>query len=127
MSNLPLTTPLRTPQPAPSHLLFQIGSGTVATLGCEVQPVISIGRSDDATGYKPVIDLQPYQATEKGVSRQHLEVLEMDGDIYVRDLGARNGTKMNGVPMTKNQRYPLFDGDVFLLGNLQVIIWFVES
>lgn len=127
MSNLPLTAPLRTPQPAPSHLLFQIGTGPIATIGCEVQPTISIGRGDDATGYKPVIDLQPYHATEKGVSRQHIEILVVEGQIFVQDLGARNGTKLNGVPMTPHQRQPLFDGDVFHLGTLQVIIWFVDA
>jgi phosphoserine phosphatase RsbU/P len=43
------------------------------------------------------------------VSRQHARILDIDGNFYVEDLHSRNGTLLNGCPIT--QREPLLEND----------------
>lgn len=47
----------------------------------------------------------------KGVSRVHLELLRTEDGWTARDLGSRNGTKLNGVPMVAYAAYPLQTDD----------------
>jgi class 3 adenylate cyclase len=68
---------------------------------------LSIGRSPQAT---VVITDDP------NVSRKHALVQrEASGDYYLSDLGSRNGTTMNGAPVTAP--VPLADGDSFTIGS----------
>jgi len=72
------------------------------TIALRMSPFV-IGRSLEAAHH---VDRSP------GVSRLHVEVaLTPDGWI-ARDLGSRNGTLLNGEPMTPYVPYPLKDGDV---------------
>lgn len=48
------------------------------------------------------------------VSQVHARVFRRDGDVYVEDLGSRNGTLVNGRPVTGAQ--PLRDGDKVQFG-----------
>ncbi len=119
--------PVGKPSKAPKHLLLQIGSSpdSITTIGCEVQDRILLGRADAPTNANPDIDLNPYNAHEKGISRRHLFILRTDDALYVQDPGSRNGTKLNGTPLKKGEPYPLNDGDVLILGALQIVIWYV--
>jgi adenylate cyclase len=68
---------------------------------------LSIGRSPQAT---VVITDDP------NVSRKHALVQrEASGEYYLSDLGSRNGTTRNGVPVTAP--VPLADGDSFMIGS----------
>src|SRR5690606_32508235 len=72
------------------------------TIALKMSPFV-IGRSQEAAH---LVD------RSAGVSRLHVEVaLTADGWI-ARDLGSRNGTLLNGEPMTPYTPYPLKDGDV---------------
>jgi adenylate cyclase len=67
---------------------------------------LSIGRSPQAT---VVLTDDP------NVSRKHALVQrESSGEYYLSDLGSRNGTTRNGVPVTAP--VPLKDGDSFMIG-----------
>ncbi|CAM4451795.1 DUF6382 domain-containing protein [Paenibacillus tarimensis] len=47
-----------------------------------------------------------------GVSRTHIEVSSnSEGGAAVKDLGSRNGSKLNGSPMVPYKIYPLTEGD----------------
>jgi len=48
-----------------------------------------------------------------GASREHCKVYQQDGDWFVIDLNSRNGTKVNGTPVT---RWRLKDGDRIGIG-----------
>lgn len=50
---------------------------------------------------------------DANVSRRHAELLLVDGDWQVRDLGSTNGTTLNGEPV---DRARLRDGDVVEIG-----------
>lgn len=45
------------------------------------------------------------------VSRVHAELSVESGILYVRDLGSRNGTKLNGTKIDAFRKYPLKQGD----------------
>ncbi len=69
------------------------------------EPEITIGRGDDNLVCVP----------DPTVSKQHA-VLTRDGGAYaVRDLGSRNGTRVNGQPLTADTR--LRDGDLLEIGH----------
>ncbi len=54
---------------------------------------------------------------DRGISRQHAELRREDGRVWVRDLGSRNGTVLNGVHVTEAA---LQLGSVIQLGEISV-------
>ncbi len=69
---------------------------------------IRIGRGDEC-------ELQPLSPGDTSVSRVHAEVvLRPDGTVVVRDARSRNGTLVNGTPITAD--YDLKKGDRLMLG-----------
>jgi adenylate cyclase len=70
-------------------------------------PTLSIGRHPQST---------VVLAEDPNVSRKHALVQrEAAGDYYLSDLGSRNGTTRNGIPVTAP--VPLRDGDSFTIGS----------
>ncbi|MFD0588583.1 DUF6382 domain-containing protein [Paenibacillus sp. GCM10027627] len=52
-----------------------------------------------------------YEELEEGVSRLHLEIARINGEFYVKDLGSRNGSLLNGKLMVPYKSYKLSPGD----------------
>ena len=50
---------------------------------------------------------------DRWVSRRHCELLECEGQLVVRDVGARNGLFLNG---TQVDQAPLQSGDQLIIG-----------
>ena len=50
---------------------------------------------------------------EPGVSAEHAELVFALGDLYFRDMGSTNGSRINGQPV---QKHFMNDGDVIQLG-----------
>lgn len=81
-------------------------NGEDRTFDLAETPTLSIGRNPQST----VI-----LADDPMVSRKHALVQRgSSGDYYLSDLGSRNGTTRNGVPVTSP--VPLQDGDSFTIG-----------
>ena len=98
-----LATTRQEPQFA-SYLLWETkGDGCRLPLGDQS---IVIGRSAEAAHH---VD------ETSGVSRAHAEVVRVDNQWKVKDLGSRNGSKLNDVPMTPYEWYPLQPGDSLTL------------
>ncbi|GAA3827199.1 FAD-dependent oxidoreductase [Nocardioides panacisoli] len=57
---------------------------------------------------------------DDGVSRRHLKLLPSPLGLSVVDLGSRNGTLVNGRPVTS--RTALADGDVIRLGRTELVV-----
>ena len=53
------------------------------------------------------------------VSRQHAQILKIDGEYYIEDLHSRNGTLLNGEQIT--QRQLLCDGNHLGICDLEFI------
>ena len=85
---------------------------------------ILIGRRDDSSGVFPQVDLTPYGAAEKGVSRRHARIVFSNDELMIEDVGSVNGTFLNGHRIVPYQSVPLSSGDVVQLGTLILQIYF---
>ncbi|MGG4555229.1 DUF6382 domain-containing protein [Paenibacillus humicus] len=68
-----------------------------------------IGRSEE---------LAQYVEKEAGVSRAHVELMILEGDCRIKDLGSRNGTKLNGELIAPYKDYPIEPGDSFTMAEV---------
>ena len=67
-------------------------------------------------GRHPACDIVLESAS---VSRQHARILNVDGQCFLEDLHSRNGTFLNGLPIS--QRQPLSEGDEIGICDLSFI------
>lgn len=84
-----------------------------------------LGRTDEDRKIFPTIDLAPYQAQEKGVSRLHAKLTARDNRIIVEDIGSSNGTYLNGHRLVRGIPSRVRNGDTLRLGNLALQLHFV--
>src|SRR5512138_3608758 len=71
---------------------------------------VTIGRSRDA-----VVDLD-----DTRVSRLHAAVVRRGRSLYARDLGSRNGTRVNGEPLRAERRVAA--GDELAVGGASIVV-----
>jgi len=83
-----------------------------------------LGRTDSTSTQKPDLDLTPYGALEKGVSRIHAAIHRSDDTLTLVDLGSANGTHLNGQRLVPDQPRILRDGDEIRLGKLVAHVYF---
>ena len=76
--------------------------------------VFRIGRKDDGMDY--VVSHNP------AISKKHAEVLVRDGKYYVRDVGSKNGTYVNGRILPKNKEVEISNGDLIKLANEDFLV-----
>jgi hypothetical protein len=86
-----------------------------------------IGRYDPDNDFNPDINLDPYGAADKGVSRRHAVILRRDGSLNIVDAGSHNGTYLNGQRLVPHQPRILRDSDDLRLGHLVLHIKFVRA
>ncbi len=78
-----------------------------------------IGRNADAVSYAE-------EAT--GVSRLHAEIIQIDSTSYgIKDLGSKNGSKLNGNTMVPYKVYALQEDDEIMLGKATYIFKWSHS
>jgi pSer/pThr/pTyr-binding forkhead associated (FHA) protein len=85
---------------------------------------VVFGRLDAGSTVSPDIDLTPYGAIEKGVSRQHAVIEFSEDTLILLDAGSSNGTFLNGQRLLPNQPRVLRDGDEVRFGKLVAHIYF---
>jgi len=83
-----------------------------------------LGRADPTTESKVGLDLTPFGAREKGVSRLHAAIRRGEDTLTLVDLGSVNGTLLNGQRLIPNQPRVLRDGDEIRLGKLVCHVYF---
>ncbi|MBZ0308927.1 MAG: FHA domain-containing protein [Anaerolineae bacterium] len=83
-----------------------------------------LGRADENSPQKPDMDLTPYGALEKGVSRIHAAIHRSEDTLTLVDMGSANGTHLNGQRLAPDQPRVLRDGDEIRLGKLVAHIYF---
>ncbi|MBL8163253.1 MAG: FHA domain-containing protein [Anaerolineae bacterium] len=83
-----------------------------------------LGRSDTNSPQKPDLDLTPYGALEKGVSRIHAAIYRSEDTLTLVDMGSANGTHLNGQRLIPDQPRILRDGDEIRLGKLVAHVYF---
>ena len=89
-----------------------------------LEPEILIGRQDAESDTFPDIDLTPYRAVEKGVSRRHAKIVFDNDGLSIEDMGSVNGTFLNGERIVPYKAMTLSSGDVVQLGTLVFQVFF---
>ncbi len=91
-----------------------------------IQDAISLGRivPSEADEDPCDIDLAPFGAANKGISRKHMLIRRKNGLAYVTDLGSTNGTWLNSHRLLPNMERLLHTGDELKLGLLIVKVKF---
>jgi len=75
-----------------------------------------IGRYDPVTGTRPEIDLTAYD-TNRSVSRRHAKITAREDGLFVsEEVGALNGTFLNGKRLTPGKPEEIRTGDSLALG-----------
>ena len=75
-----------------------------------------IGRADPVTGIIPDVDLSDEENT-RSVSRRHARLIAKDGKFYLaEEVGALNGTYINGKRIRPGVLTDVSDGDMLLMG-----------
>lgn len=85
---------------------------------------IVLGRGDRRGGRQPDIDLTPYGAADRGVSREHCRLYVHEGRMFVEDLGSTNGTFIAGMQLPPREAVALRKGDEVMLSRLAVQVLF---
>lgn len=86
---------------------------------------IVLGRMDMGNkGIQPDLDLNPYGATMRGVSRIHARLFMQDKHLYIVDLHSTNGTYLAGKRLEADTPTRLSNGAEVLLGSLLIQIVF---
>ena len=98
--------------------------GTPKAVILEGRPEYILGRegSDQVT---PDLNLNPYGARERGVSRVHAALRRDRSQVLLIDRGSTNGTRLNGKALAAHQPIRVENGDEIRLGRLLLTINFV--
>jgi pSer/pThr/pTyr-binding forkhead associated (FHA) protein len=112
--------------PGDSLCLTLSESGASLTFSLQAEPLM-IGRTDTLSEYHPDIDLSDYGAYRLGLSRKHAQIVRQGQNLWLIDLGGRNGTYLNAERLQPHRPYVLRDGDQLMLGNLGLSLSFQRS
>ncbi len=129
---LPLQQPADVPPRRPVEDLGSPGAdditlyieGVEEPLILQITHQATLGRRTPGAAVQPRVDLTPYSAVEKGVSRLHTVIRRMDTGLTVEDLASTNGTWLNGVPLPPYTPRLLHSGDRLTLGRLEIAVYF---
>lgn len=108
------------------RLIVCVDDAQEPTACFEVEEIdrLVIGRSDPSGTEPPDIDLLPYEAVEKGVSRHHACIVWQNGALHLVDEDSANGTFVNGEQLVPRQPRILHNGDLLVLGTLMLRVRF---
>ena len=145
ISNLPKTSmigqnespaPVAQPQPVvthtPTHTAHRgrLGSGRVGLyidkefICIEITGKALFGRALATEKTDLTLDLTKYAAFEKGVSRIHCALAWDGANLTIEDLKSSNGTWINSVRLTPYKPHPIENGELVLLGKLDMWVYF---
>lgn len=85
---------------------------------------IKLGRFEPAVRQPNELDLTPYGAADRGVSRYHACIQLEDNQLFVVDQGSTNGTYLKNVKVTPETPTLLNKGDELMLGRLLIQVMF---
>jgi pSer/pThr/pTyr-binding forkhead associated (FHA) protein len=84
-------------------------------------PTTLVGRYDPVTEMRPDVDLTQLDL-KRSVSRRHAVLQDIgDGFTITEEVGALNGTSVNGDKLVTGKPHPLEDGDILSFGMVKLI------
>jgi pSer/pThr/pTyr-binding forkhead associated (FHA) protein len=94
--------------------------GDAATFAIEGSETL-IGRYDPVTDLRPDADLTQVDL-KRSVSRRHARIVRTgEGWVVTEEVGALNGTFVNGAKLVTGRPHPLADGDRLGLGMVKLV------
>jgi len=94
-------------------------------LGLIIDSEISVGRATDAA--TPDLDLSPFGASKKGVSRLHAKIRPSANSLALVDNDSTNGTFCNRSRLKPGDEHSLSDGDVITFGKVNFLLKIAKS
>ncbi|MCB0410969.1 MAG: FHA domain-containing protein, partial [Bdellovibrionales bacterium] len=86
------------------------------------------GTQEHRVGANPMTIGRSYSVdlplTFSEVSRNHLKISFEDGQVYIEDLGSKNGSFVNGQPLDPHTPVPYLEGDQVTLGSTKEVLTF---
>lgn len=71
-------------------------------------------------------DINPaYFSANPYISRNHAKISYIRGGYVIEDLGSKNGTKVNGLPLDRDRSVHIRGGDTINLANIEFEISYV--
>jgi hypothetical protein len=108
-------------------LYFKV-QGTAETVRIQPrQTEMILGRKSPDSVMVPDVDLSPYEAGSRGVSRLHASIRRQDNTLVITDLGSVNHTFINGQRLHAHEVRVLHDGDEVRLARLVLYAYFRDS
>lgn len=107
-----------------NHEIILVIRGMVERLAIKDNKPVILGRSDMRTRFVPDVDLTPYGALDRGVSREHSRLHLEEDRLYITDLDSTNGTFLAGKRLDPHVATLIRKGDELVLGRLAVQILF---
>ena len=86
-------------------------------VGLDLYGDLILGRGESRPG-RIIFDLDPYNAVNLGVSREHLMLRPTKTHLFAIDQGSTNGTTVNGAASGRGVATILKDQDLLSLGNM---------
>jgi len=87
--------------------------------GAKVGTKVAIKKDEFLIGRSPKCHLC---TASNSISRQHCALVRRDATVWIKDLGSRNGTVLNGNRITKDEEVQLTSGDEFAVGSLRFLV-----
>jgi len=117
-------TPLQQATPAWRIVLISLDQ-TSKPLGLVIDEEITVGRA--AGEAAPDLDLTPFGAKNKGISRLHATIRPYMNHLALIDNDSSNGTFWNRLRIPTNTEQPINEGDVIAFGRANFLVRIVKA
>jgi len=110
----------------PNTLVFLV-DGHRDPVSLTVVTASILGRQKTGSSETDILNLGPFGAFDKGVSRTHARIVRQDNAFLVEDLDSANGTFVNGQLLHPHESHRLRSGDELRLGELRMRVFYLEE
>jgi len=94
--------------------------GTYLTGICSIDTKIPVAEEGITIGRQML--KQDYGLFNSGIGKNHARLYMMDGEVYISDLGSRNGTYLNGERIKKQKPEKIVRGDIVSFSDEEFIL-----
>lgn len=117
-----VTRPTRQAPNQPDSVALYVGDAE-APLILQITSQAILGRYTPHSVSQPRVDLTPYGAFDKGVSRMHIILRRTDTGLVAEDMASSNGTWLNGRRLQPYTPTVVRSGDRLKLGQLEIEVY----
>jgi hypothetical protein len=120
----PSNTPAGTSTLGDTREVILVVRGMIERVMIREHAEVKLGRFEPAVRNSDELDLTPYGAMDRGVSRVHARIHIENNQLFITDMNSTNGTYIGGVKVAPHVPTPLRKGDELTLGRLPIQVMF---